>query len=43
MPLWALLLSFLGAVALTVFSVEMVDRVRARVPIADRVYGLVFS
>src|ERR1700722_8971607 len=43
LPLWALLLSFLGALALTVFSVETVDRIRARVPIVNRVYGLVFS
>jgi peptidoglycan/LPS O-acetylase OafA/YrhL len=40
---WTLVLSFLAAVALTVISVEAVDRARVRAPIVNRLYGAVFA
>ncbi len=40
---WAMLTSFAVAVALTLISVELVDRTRAKAPIVNRVYGAVFS
>ena len=40
---WELVLSFLGAAALTVVSVETVDVARVKVPFVNRIYAAVFS
>lgn len=40
---WALVLTFLVAVSLTMISVELVDKARARIPCVNRFYGAVFS
>jgi peptidoglycan/LPS O-acetylase OafA/YrhL len=40
---WSLMSSFLIAMSLTILSVEAVDRARSKLPMADRIYGAVFS
>ncbi len=43
LPAWALLASFVAAVALTLMTVEAVNRARAKAAVVNRLYAAVFS